>query len=301
VSFADTLRAFVRSALLDNLGLKIVSLVCALGFYAFIHGAENAQRTFRVSVVSIMPPDDANRRLMTPLPTEIAVTLRGSRSALDDLRADDLGSLQLDLRSGQRTRIDLDPSMIHALPGLAVEEMYPARVDLRWDDVVTRVIRVQIARTGEPAPGFMVKGAPRVEPESITAQGPRSVIDVIAVRPRRPVRRDRAHRGRAPPAAAPGQAAGPRGLRSRERLGHGGDLAAARDQAISRPQGRGHRLAARGDHAPHGERHRARNPRGHRRADRRDGDRAGRAEGRRQRFARALAARSSTCWWRSRV
>lgn len=179
MSFADTLRAFVRSALLDNLGLKVVSLVCALGFYTFIHGAENAQRTFRVSVVSIMPPDEANRRLMTPLPTEIAVTLRGSRSTLDDLRADDLGSLQLDLRSGQRTRIDLDPSMIHALPGLVVEEMYPARIDLRWDDVVTRVIRVQIARTGEPAPGFMVKGAPRVEPESITAQGPRSIIDVM--------------------------------------------------------------------------------------------------------------------------
>ncbi len=175
----DSLRAFIRSALLDNLGLKLVSLVCALGFYAFIHGAENAQRTVRVSVVSIMPPDEANRRLMTPLPTEIAVTLRGSRSALDELRSEDLGSLQLELRSGQKPRVDLDASMLHVPPGLKVEEMYPARIELRWDDVVTRAIRVQLARTGDPAPGYMVKGAPRVEPESITARGPRSVVDVM--------------------------------------------------------------------------------------------------------------------------
>lgn len=37
----DGLRGAVRSALLDNLGLKLISLLCALGFYAFIHGAEN--------------------------------------------------------------------------------------------------------------------------------------------------------------------------------------------------------------------------------------------------------------------
>ena len=173
-------REAVRAALLDNLGLKILSLFVAFGFYAFIHGAENAQRTFRVSVVSIMPPESANRQLMTQVPTEVAVTLRGSRTNnLDDLRADDLGSLQLDLRSGRDTRIDLDPSMFHVPPSLAVEQIYPSSIELRWDDVIVRQIPIQIARTGDPAPGFTVKGAPTVEPQFVNARGPRTVVDVM--------------------------------------------------------------------------------------------------------------------------
>ncbi len=175
----DGWREVVRAALLENLGLKILSLLCALGFYAFIHGAENAQRTFRVSVVSIMPAETANRQIMTQLPTEVAVTVRGSRSKLDDLRADDLGSLQLDLRSGRETRIKLDPSMFHMPPSLFIEQVYPPSIELRWDDVIERQIPVQIARTGEPAPGFVVKGGTLVDPPAITARGPRSVVDVV--------------------------------------------------------------------------------------------------------------------------
>jgi YbbR domain-containing protein len=172
-------REVLRSALLDNLGLKVLSLAFALGFYAFIHGAENAQRTLSVSVVSVMPPDSANRQLMTQLPTEVAVTLRGSRTQLDDLRGDDLGTLQIDLRSGKIAHIDLDPSMFHVPAGLAVEQIYPPTIDLRWDDVITRPIPVQVSRTGEVAPGFQVKGSIAVEPPAVSARGPQSVVEVM--------------------------------------------------------------------------------------------------------------------------
>jgi hypothetical protein len=179
VSAVEAVRGTIRGALFDNLGLKVVSLLCALGFYAFIHGAETAERAIRVSVVSIMPSESANRELMTQLPTEVSVTLRGPRTKLDDLRSDDLGTIQLDLRTGRETRVDLDASMIHVPPSLTVEQIYPTSIDLRWDDVVSRSIGIQIARTGEPAPGFVVKGTPTVEPQAIVARGPRSVVDVI--------------------------------------------------------------------------------------------------------------------------
>ncbi len=175
----EGIRETLRAALLENVGLKVLSLLCALGFYAFVHGAENAQRTFEVSVVSIMPPESANRELLTQIPNEVAVTLRGTRTKLDDLRADDLGSLQLDLRKGRETRVDLDPSMFHVPASLTVEQIYPASIDLRWDDVVTRSIPVQIARAGDPAPGFTVKGAPAAEPRAVNARGPRSEVDVM--------------------------------------------------------------------------------------------------------------------------
>src|SRR5688572_325868 len=144
----DGWRELLRSALLDNFGLKIISLLVALGFYAYVHGAENAQRTVELSLLSIMPPEAANRQLMTQLPTSVAVTLRGSRTQLDDLKADDLGSLQLDLKSGRETRIDLEPSMFHVPAGVTVQQIYPSTIELRWDDVIARQLPIQVARTG---------------------------------------------------------------------------------------------------------------------------------------------------------
>ncbi|HTN84635.1 MAG TPA: hypothetical protein VL242_13140, partial [Sorangium sp.] len=152
------LREALRSALLDNLGLKLLSITFALCLYAFIHGAENAQRTFSLDIVTIIPPDSSNRQLMTQVPQAVSVTVRGSRTQLDDLRADDLGTLQLDLRNGTVTRIELDKSMFHVPAGLTVEQIYPPTIDLRWDDVVVRPIPVQVPRTGDAAQGFLVKG-----------------------------------------------------------------------------------------------------------------------------------------------
>ncbi|XXX75349.1 CdaR family protein [Sorangium sp. So ce134] len=173
------IREALRSALLDNLGLKLLSITFALCLYAFIHGAENAQRTLMLSVVLILPPESSNRQLMTQVPNEVAVTVRGPRTQLDDLRAESLGTVRLDLRDGMKTRIDFDPSMVHMPTGLVVDQIYPPTIELRWDDVVARSIPVHVPRTGDAAQGFLVKGMISVEPPAVNARGPRSVVDVM--------------------------------------------------------------------------------------------------------------------------
>jgi hypothetical protein len=45
--------------------------------------------------------------------------------------------------------------------------------------VVSRQIPVQVARTGDPAPGFTMKGAIAIEPAEVSAKGPRSIVDVL--------------------------------------------------------------------------------------------------------------------------
>lgn len=173
------IREALRSALLDNLGLKLLSITFALCLYAFIHGAENAQRTLMLSVVSILPPESSNRQLMTQIPNEVAITVQGPRTQLDDLRAESLGTLRLDLRSGTVTRYDLEPSDFHVPAGLVVEQILPSTIELRWDDVVVRAIPVHVPRTGDAAQGFLVKGMISVEPPTVNARGPRSVVDVM--------------------------------------------------------------------------------------------------------------------------
>jgi YbbR domain-containing protein len=169
----------IWETIIENIGLKLLSFAFALGLYAFIHGAQDAQKSISVDVVATTPPDSAHRVLVTPLPDHVRVTIRGPRTIVDDVKPDELGSFQLDLRSGKVDRIEFDPSAIHVPPGVRAEQVEPPAITLRWEDEVIREIPVHSAITGQPAPGFVVKGAPKVEPATVRALGPRSVVDVV--------------------------------------------------------------------------------------------------------------------------
>ncbi len=111
----------LRSLVVENLNLKILSFGFALVLYSMVHGSQDAQRSLLLSVVTLTPHDD-NRVLMTPIPPQIHVTVRGPRQMLDDLRADDIGSVQIDLRNGKETRVTFLPSMVPVPPGVNVEQ-----------------------------------------------------------------------------------------------------------------------------------------------------------------------------------
>lgn len=172
-------RSLFEHLVLDNLGLKIISLVCSIGYFAFIHGAERAQRIVDVPVIALMPNAGANRQLIRSLPTEVTITLSGSKTQIDDLNPRDLGTVELDLTTGRESDVVLRSDMFQVPPGLDVEQIYPTRIEIKWDDVVSVQLPIQVARTGDPIDGFTVRGSIRTQPETITARGPRSVIDVI--------------------------------------------------------------------------------------------------------------------------
>jgi hypothetical protein len=176
-----TLRDHLRAAFVENIGLKTLSLGCAVALWAVTHGPETAMRTFSVSVVSLMPPESANRQLLSALPTEVGITLRGPRPQLDELHADDVGPLRLDLRSARDAKIDLDESMFRIPAGLTLEQMVPTSIKVRWDDVIQKSLRVEVPRTGEPAQGYTVKGTVVTSPVEVKARGARSLIDVMQV------------------------------------------------------------------------------------------------------------------------
>ena len=106
----------------ENLNLKLLSFAFALVLYSLVHGSQEAQRPMLLSVVALTPPDSSNRVLTTPIPAQVRVTYRGPRAMLDELHTDDVGNVQLDLRGGNETRIQLDASTIPVPPGLRVEQ-----------------------------------------------------------------------------------------------------------------------------------------------------------------------------------
>jgi hypothetical protein len=173
--------AWLRRAMFENFSLKLISLLCAVGFFVFIHGAERAQRVFPVPVVVVNPPDALNRQLMKTPPTEIAVTLAGPRTQIDQLSAADIGSVQLNLESGNETSIVIQQSMFNVPPGVTVEQIFPMRIDLKWEDIVVKRLPVQVARAGNPAAGYAIQGGIFVKPDTVEARGPRSTLELMQV------------------------------------------------------------------------------------------------------------------------
>jgi hypothetical protein len=181
MSQKGTLRDHVQAAFAENLGLKALSIGCSVALWAFMHGAEPAVRTLSVGLMSEMPEEGVNRTLLTPLPSEIGVTLRGSKTQLAELEAKDVGPLRLNLSGGRDARIEIDKAMFNIPDGLTVENIVPSSITVKWDDVVRKPLRIEVPRTGEPAPGCAVKGAAITVPLEVQAKGPRSIIDVMQV------------------------------------------------------------------------------------------------------------------------
>ena len=168
----------LRSLVLENTNMKLLSLGVALLLYSLVHGSQEAQRSLLLSVVALTPPDTANRVLVTPIPAQIRVTVRGPKSALDELRPDDM-NVQVDLQGGSEARVSFKPAMIPVPPGLKVEQIDPPEIDLAWEDLIVRDVPVEVGVVGAPAPGFVVKGAPRAEPHLVRARGPKSEVLVL--------------------------------------------------------------------------------------------------------------------------
>lgn len=169
----------IRSLFVENLNLKALSLGFALVLYSLAHGSQEAQRSLLFSVVALTPSATSNRVLMTPIPAQIRVTVRGTKSALDDLHADDIANVQLDLHGGDETRVTFKPAMIPLPPGLKVEQIDPPELDLAWEDVIVRDVPVEVGVVGTPATGFVVKAAPQSDPRVVRARGPKSEVLVV--------------------------------------------------------------------------------------------------------------------------
>jgi len=169
----------LKAAFTENLNLKFIAFGFALVLYSLFHGAQDAQRTMTVNLVAMMPPESANRVLVSPLPPSVRLTLRGSRSALDELHSDDMGNLQVDIHLGSERRVTLDPGMVHMPPSVRVEQLDPPTIDLVWEDLVVRDVPIQVSVVGTPAPGFVVKGVPQAEPPTVRVRGPKSEVLVL--------------------------------------------------------------------------------------------------------------------------
>ena len=169
----------LRNLLLRNFWLKLLSLLIALGFYGFIHGTQDAERTLAVPLITYMPPANQHRQLMTQIPNTISVTVSGLKAQLDGIRGENVGPVPIDLTDGATARFEFEPSMLNLPPRITVKRIVPEVLELKWEDIVSHRIPVQLSFSGELDSTLQLEGDAEIEPVDVEARGPASVLNLI--------------------------------------------------------------------------------------------------------------------------
>lgn len=162
-----------------NLGLKLLALGLSLLLFSLVHSDVDAQRSMFIDVVALLPPPDAGRMLVSELPTQVKVTLRGSRSRLSDLTRDSFSPIQLDLREGTNGYYYFRPDEVDVAGGVHVVEIEPATVPLTWAPTGRKQLAVHPRIDGKLEEQHRLGAAATVKPSTVFVRGPKAVLEEL--------------------------------------------------------------------------------------------------------------------------
>jgi hypothetical protein len=168
----------LRALLLRNAGLKLLSLLAAVGLWFFVNaGQRDAELSLQVPVeLHNIPP---NVMLVSPRVDFVDLVVRGPRTLLHRIQPDQL-AMVLDLR-GVRPGPAVFRILSEALDlprGVTVVRLTPSEVTLEFAATLRRRVPVHVAITGKPPGGLRVTST-RVAPESVEVVGPADQVEQI--------------------------------------------------------------------------------------------------------------------------
>jgi YbbR domain-containing protein len=138
---------FFRGAFRKNLGLKAVAVVLAILLWWFVAGESKVQVGFVVPLEIRNVPQGLT--ITNKVERQVEVRLAGPPSLLGTLQPADI-SAAIDLAGGRvgKQMVPLDDRSIKAPPGLKVQHIYPATVDVYLERLESRKLPVAVRFIG---------------------------------------------------------------------------------------------------------------------------------------------------------
>ena len=157
-----------------HLGLKILSVAVALGLWFTLAGEQTVERSLRAPLeLRNRPPQ---LELVEDPPSTIDVRVRGASSLLSQLSASDVvAEIDLSAAKAGRRYFPVTRAQVRAPFGVAVVDVTPGTISLRFEASLSRRVPVVPMLDGEPAPGY-VAGAVMVRPDTVDVSGPESAV-----------------------------------------------------------------------------------------------------------------------------
>jgi YbbR domain-containing protein len=156
-------------------GLKVVSVALAVLLWMLVSSQRAfVERGLRVPLELQNLPD--NLEMVEPPPESVDVRVRGTADALGRIASGDVVAT-VDLSGAQpgRRLFHLSTGRVKAPFAVAVTQVAPSSIAIRFEPAATRIVRIVASVEGEPAPGFIV-GTISADPPTVEIVGPESVL-----------------------------------------------------------------------------------------------------------------------------
>ncbi|MBT8496237.1 MAG: hypothetical protein KJO07_24545 [Deltaproteobacteria bacterium] len=184
-SFGLAVRQSLRTAFLENATLKLVAFMLALTVFFLVHSDKRAVVNLTVGV-SYSPP--AGKVLASRPPTEVRLTVRGSRRLIKRVDEREVERIHVDLPD-TNGEFSFQNDMVRLPAGLELVAINPASFPLRVEVPAVRDVPIEIRLVGRVAKGYEVVGR-AVEPDQVEINGPESLVKGTAEVLTRPISLD---------------------------------------------------------------------------------------------------------------
>ncbi len=160
----------------SRLGLKFLSVALAIALWFAVNLSRPNQQSQRLVEASVSYNTPQNLVLMDRV-SEVEVWLRGNEAAVTTLNPQMVGVL-LDLSEARigTMEVRLGPENVFSPEGVEVISVEPTVISLEFDYREQRQLPVREVLEGEPAAGARIISR-KVEPDQVTVNGPRSVLE----------------------------------------------------------------------------------------------------------------------------
>ncbi len=171
------MRDFLHRYVLHNLGLKLISLLLAVGVWLAVARDPVAEVAVDVAIEFHNIPQ--NMEISSENIPRAQIRLRGPERVVHGLRPSDVyAEIELSgLKPGERT-FDLTAQQIHEPSELEVVQVVPSQFHLTFDTRLTRQVPVQPRVVGTFAPGYNIERV-EVDPSTITISGPKKHVEAV--------------------------------------------------------------------------------------------------------------------------
>lgn len=163
---------WLRGAALDNVGLKIVSLLVALTVFILVHSDDQAVAGGTVNVNYKLPGD---RVLVSDRVDQVRITVKGSRRLIQRFHREDVEDINIDLRNMTKGEVFFQPDMIDLPEGLELVSITPASVPVQFEERAVKEVPVRIDTAGTLERGHRIESM-TARPVEVTVSGALSLV-----------------------------------------------------------------------------------------------------------------------------
>lgn len=160
----------ISKRLMDNLGLKLISLGLAVGLWLAVARDPTAVVAVEVPIeFNGMPP---NLEISSENIPRIQIRLRGPEHSIRRLQPSDIyAEVELDGQKPGDHTFDITSRQVHQPSGLEVVQVVPSQLRVSFDSRMTRQVEVRPRVLGDFVPGYRIARV-AANPSTVTISGP---------------------------------------------------------------------------------------------------------------------------------